>query len=215
MNQLFELIRGWATDRNIISQSDFEGQFLKAQSEAGELCSHAAGNRFAKLKDDVGDVIVCLTNAFACSGIKIEDVVDLRLLNPNAVVVNDLEKGRVRFRARELKTDLVLLDHAVFGGGYQACDSEDLKTKGEELYPIFKILSLIANSQGWSLVECVTASWNDIKDRRGLMIGTAFVKEQDFTPAEVSNWLETIDSLSPSAVDYLKGWLNANTQIAG
>jgi|AGFT01.1.fsa_nt_gi hypothetical protein len=210
MNQLFDLIRGWATDRNIIAQSDFEGQFLKAQSEAGELCSHAAGDRFAKLKDDVGDVIVCLTNAYACHGINIEDVVELRLLNTGGITYNEREAIHLRLRARELKTELTLLDHSVFAGNSLPCDKEALMEKKEELHSIFKTLTRIANGQGWTLNECVTASWHDIKDRRGLMVGTAFVKEQDFTKEDVLNWLETLTSMNDATRAYLNGWLKEN-----
>lgn len=214
MNQLFDLIRGWATDRNIISQSDFEGQFLKAQGEAGELCSNAAGARLARLKDDVGDVIVCLTNAYACHGLKIEDVIDLRLLNVGGINHPSTEAIHSRLRARELKTELTLFDHAVFATNSVPCSAEELLEKKEELYSIFKTLTRIANGQGWSLTDCVTASWNDIKDRRGLMMGTAFVKEQDFTVNEVTDWIENSTSLSDASIAYLKGWLEGNTAAA-
>jgi NTP pyrophosphatase (non-canonical NTP hydrolase) len=41
------------------------------------------------------------------------------------------------------------------------------------------VLINICERQGYTLQECLETAWNDIKDRKGMMINGTFVKEAD------------------------------------
>lgn len=56
-----EIIR-WAEARRIIPNATPASQLLKAVSEMGELCDAEGKRDREKIKDGVGDVLVCLIN---------------------------------------------------------------------------------------------------------------------------------------------------------
>lgn len=56
-----EVIR-WAEARRIIPNATPASQLLKAVSEMGELCDAEGKRDLGKIKDGVGDVLVCLIN---------------------------------------------------------------------------------------------------------------------------------------------------------
>lgn len=52
----------WSYARNLIYGSDPKTQYLKMQSEAGELADSILKGDIEGVKDGIGDVVVCLTN---------------------------------------------------------------------------------------------------------------------------------------------------------
>lgn len=63
----------WAEARKIIPNASPASQLLKMVSEMGELCDAEGKKDLEKIKDGVGDVMVCLINYCALKDI---DVVD-------------------------------------------------------------------------------------------------------------------------------------------
>jgi NTP pyrophosphatase (non-canonical NTP hydrolase) len=59
----------WATDRKIIPNAKPHSQLLKAFSEMGELADAENKGQLDKIKDGVGDVLVCLINYCALKDI--------------------------------------------------------------------------------------------------------------------------------------------------
>jgi hypothetical protein len=69
--ELERLVLQWSEARGIIKNGKAVSQLLKAISEVGELAdAHAKGQPEA-VKDAVGDIIVCLINYCALSGISL------------------------------------------------------------------------------------------------------------------------------------------------
>lgn len=66
LNDLEILVRAWSTERGIYEHSTPQAQTLKAMSEMGELADNVLKGR--DVRDDIGDVIVCLINVAALSG---------------------------------------------------------------------------------------------------------------------------------------------------
>lgn len=66
------LIRGWATDRNLIEGSDLKSQFVKLIEEAGELANAIGKNDREEFADAIGDMFVVLTFMAAQNGMAIE-----------------------------------------------------------------------------------------------------------------------------------------------
>jgi NTP pyrophosphatase (non-canonical NTP hydrolase) len=71
-----DLIRQWATDRNLIAGSDLKSQFVKLIEEAGELANAIAKYDYAEFSDAIGDMVVVLTIMAAQNGMQIEDCID-------------------------------------------------------------------------------------------------------------------------------------------
>lgn len=63
----------WAYARNIIDGSDFYRQYMKAQSEMGELADALLKGNKENTKDAIGDVLVCLINLSEQCGLSLEE----------------------------------------------------------------------------------------------------------------------------------------------
>ena len=71
----FSLIRNWAHERNIISGTGSQAQFVKLMEEIGELATGIAKNRHADIIDGIGDAVVVLTVLAEQNGVRIEDCI--------------------------------------------------------------------------------------------------------------------------------------------
>jgi NTP pyrophosphatase (non-canonical NTP hydrolase) len=74
MQDLTELIRQWATDRNL-NTADPNKQVLKLGEEFGELCQGLAKNNAPQVYDSIGDIFVVLTILSMQLGVSIEECV--------------------------------------------------------------------------------------------------------------------------------------------
>lgn len=70
---LFDLVRQWAGDRNLIEGSNPQAQMLKLIEEIGELARAIAKGDTAGQIDGVGDALVVLTILAAQLGFKPEE----------------------------------------------------------------------------------------------------------------------------------------------
>jgi len=73
---VYDRIRGWASERGIYKNGDSKTQFVKLQEETGELARAILKKDRAELIDAIGDAVVVLTNLAALEGLKIEDCVE-------------------------------------------------------------------------------------------------------------------------------------------
>ena len=69
-------IINWAQDRKIIPNSTPVAQYMKAQSEMGELADALMKKDMDATKDAVGDVLVCLINMCALLDIDMVECLD-------------------------------------------------------------------------------------------------------------------------------------------
>ena len=74
MQDLTELIRQWATDRNL-NTADPNKQILKLGEEFGELCQGMAKNNASQVYDSIGDIFVVLTILSMQLGVSVEECV--------------------------------------------------------------------------------------------------------------------------------------------
>lgn len=72
----FDLIRQWASDRNLYDKGDTKTQFCKLMEEAGELGRAVLKNDNAEFVDAIGDMVVVLTNLAELGGTSIEQCID-------------------------------------------------------------------------------------------------------------------------------------------
>jgi len=74
-NNVYDLIRQWASNRGIYSNGDTKTQYIKLQEESGELARAILKDNKSELIDAIGDMIVVLTNLAALEGLKVEECV--------------------------------------------------------------------------------------------------------------------------------------------
>jgi NTP pyrophosphatase (non-canonical NTP hydrolase) len=72
---IYDLIRAWATDKGIYKTGDARTQYLKLMEEAGELAEAILKNDEPEVIDAIGDMVVVLTNLAKLRGHNIEDCV--------------------------------------------------------------------------------------------------------------------------------------------
>ena len=74
MQDLTELIRQWATDRNL-NTADPNKQILKLGEEFGELCQGMAKNNASQVYDSIGDMYVVMVILSMQLGVSVEECV--------------------------------------------------------------------------------------------------------------------------------------------
>ena len=153
MEQLIKQIEQWAEDRNIIKGSTPIDQAMKLFSEFGELADNVGKGR--DCRDDIGDCAVVLIIMCRQLGIPTIDLI---------------QKDDDNYSMKEY----------VSWAGYWMCSwvSSGMRNS-EELGFIFSNLINIAQLNSYTLEECVTIAYNDIKDRKGVMYNGVFIKESD------------------------------------
>ncbi|QXO10042.1 hypothetical protein pEaSNUABM37_00081 [Erwinia phage pEa_SNUABM_37] len=203
-------IRKWAEDRNIIGGgSTTLDQFIKGLTEAGELWTHIGKGQRELIQDDLGDVYVCLVNAAGNFDIKLEE--HIRPLTPY-----NIHSGRQLYQRRGLKrySLQVLYGLAAVSQSIENVleadnerDVEFFKTDFcEACADVVYALETIALEHGWSLSDCVIAAYEDIRDRKGLMVNGTFIKEKDFTGEMVKAALDD-ERVKDETKVYLREWL--------
>lgn len=73
---MFQLIRQWATDRNLIKGALPKDQMLKMVEEMGELGKAVGKNDMMQIVDGIGDCVVVLTILAAQYNLSIEDCIE-------------------------------------------------------------------------------------------------------------------------------------------
>jgi NTP pyrophosphatase (non-canonical NTP hydrolase) len=71
-NNVYDLIRKWATERGIYTNGNTKTQYIKLQEESGELARAILKDNKSELADAIGDMVVVLTNLAELEGLKIE-----------------------------------------------------------------------------------------------------------------------------------------------
>ena len=146
-NRVREICGGWGLYENSTEQA----QILYAISEAGELAKSIAKNDREAAKDDIGDILVCLINAYELSDRKnkLEDQVNFEIGTDSTL---------------EIFADMLSnFGSAILcGGGYgYLCDN----------------LATIASNMLLTIDECLDQAISEIEKRKGKMVNGVFCKE--------------------------------------
>ena len=154
-------VEQWAQDRGIYEHSTALAQCLKAVSELGELADHAIKGDRDAMKDDIGDIAVCLVNVAKMKGFK-----------------PVIEGQRENIMPEDLQECVAVLADVIgdVASGFTPWPKE---YASGQFKGAFYALQDLAERAGFTFEECCTHAWNEIKDRKGRMVpGGAFVKEE-------------------------------------
>lgn len=169
MNELIAKIEQWAEDRNIIKGSKPIDQAMKLFSEFGELADNVGKGR--DCRDDIGDCAVVL--------IIIAAQLDHTIAEINLGKINYPYGDK--YAVSELCSQLYEV----------VCHAKNGFIDHNAVTSSLEFLQCIANNNGYTLKECVTIAYNDIKDRKGLMHNGVFIKESDPAYASVVAAIES------------------------
>ena len=73
---VFDLIREWASERGLYENGDPKTQALKLVEEVGETCRAILKEDHDEVVDGIGDCVVVLTNLAELQGVSIEECID-------------------------------------------------------------------------------------------------------------------------------------------
>jgi NTP pyrophosphatase (non-canonical NTP hydrolase) len=171
--ELIQKIYEWADARNLIKGSTPLDQGMKLLSELGELADRGFGRKnIDEIKDGIGDVIVVMT---VIAG-------QANLLNVIKDVIGNLPKDYRPEPEEEFTNDKqkVLVLTPMIAQSVIAIDTKQFSKYESFFVPfIINILNLLARDNGLPLNECLQHSYNEIKDRKGVMYNGIFVKQDD------------------------------------
>lgn len=162
------LVRQWAVDRNLIEGSTPEAQCVKLVEEYGELARGIAKQDEALIKDSIGDtLVVCIILAAQLGSDSFN--IDKLIFERSEVNNNNVREKLVMNGATELGAISYFIN----------VTNRDIDRCIGNIYALCDTLAEIAYLHKWSLVDCLEAAYNEIKDRKGRMVDGIFIKEGD------------------------------------
>lgn len=162
------LVKQWAVDRNLIKGSTPEAQCIKLIEEYGELARGIAKKDVALIKDSIGDtLVVCIILAAQLGSDSFN--IDKLIFERSEVNSANVHEKLVMNGATELGAISYFIN----------VTNRDIDRCIGNIYALCDTLAEIAYLYKWSLADCLTAAYNEIKDRKGRMVDGIFIKEGD------------------------------------
>ena len=151
--ELKEKVIDWGKARGLYHPTDGatpESQYLKFLTEIGELADALLKQDDAKIKDAIGDCMVCL-------------IAKLEL------------EGNKHYSEELIEKEIYLYEnnHKVFNISHILSINTDFYHSSQSL----AMLLVIEKRLGFYYCECLEIAYNEIKDRKGKMINREFIKE--------------------------------------
>lgn len=162
------LVKQWAVDRNLIEGSKPEAQCIKLIEEYGELARGIAKKDEALIKDSIGDtLVVCIILAAQ--------------LGSDSFSIDKLIFERSEVNSANVREKLVMNGATELGAisYFINVTNRDIDRCIGNIYALCDTLAEIAYLYKWSLVDCLIAAYNEIKDRKGRCVDGIFIREGD------------------------------------
>lgn len=217
MENFFTRTLGWATKRNILKGSTAAKQRTKTWEELTELAEGLSKSNLDLAKDAIGDCAVTITNMMGCMGINAVRVSERANNLANTVDA----RARTEYDEYDLDglVNLFIQHISVVRPKEQPyrsldviplLDDEERVDATNEYHFVVALGALehCAGRLGLSFEDCQEHAWNEIKDRKGLLISGSFVKEKDIPATAKRLLIDGVDKVIQS------GPLHADSQEA-
>lgn len=190
--EFYKNVLMWAEKRNIIEGSTPEHQTIKLGEELGELCAGVARGDLALIKDSVGDCMVVVTILRAMVGAT--DTLEDEPSNAQLPFGDTIKQSATLIVMRRM-------------GEVAQCiflNANELVTLAT-LRAFYQELEALCGAYNIDITECYEMAWNDIKDRKGLIVDGVFMKQADIEKklaeldAKISKLVNWDDDLSLEA----------------
>lgn len=196
----------WAVKRNIASGLSMHSQFVKLTEEAKEIAEGAKelytalkDNDKEKLKkacdmikDGIGDTVVVAS--ILAKQYQLKDAVGSELVSSKFFALANVEKDPVvaSVLSGQIDTDAnhayfiatpmnMLTSNLLINLGAVASDVARGRNPVGSLKLLCANIEVIASFLQFDLLECLEMVWNEIKDRKGLVVDGVFIKFDDLT----------------------------------
>ena len=168
IQELVPLIHQWAKERGIFDNSTPFNQLLKTHEEVGELIKACYDNDRPAIQDAIGDVMVTLINYCYFKEVDFIPIIRKSLKRQNTTRVS------LWFIALQVNRSLnsLIFDEA-------RCNVFDtLEYISFTVCEMLKPLNRLALLEDTTLEECLNIAYNEIKDRKGIIINGKFIKDE-------------------------------------
>ena len=168
IQELVPLIHQWAKERGIFDNSTPFNQLLKTHEEVGELIKACYDNDRPAIQDAIGDVMVTLINYCYFKEVDFIPIIRKSLKRQNTTRVS------LWFIALQVNMSLnsLIFDEA-------RCNVFDtLEYISFTVCEMLKPLNRLALLEDTTLEECLNIAYNEIKDRKGIIINGKFIKDE-------------------------------------
>jgi hypothetical protein len=154
VTDLLVKIDQWGRDRNIIGAGKSQAQFLKLVEEFSEYAEHDSA---AAARDGIGDTVVVLAMIAGIEGLRIQE-----------------ELPSLCSEKSFFETILV-----VFGHLGAAIARNDTKKIQDNINVLMALLARAAEIADVVFLDCVAEAYDEIKDRKGVLLDGIFIKSTD------------------------------------
>lgn len=165
MKDLVTRVELWAEEKGLLS-ADPIAQFFKVLEESNEIIDAYNKRNIDNLKDGIGDTAVTLIILSKQMNLDIEFDSHSNFIHKDVRVVLLSNINRLGYIADSFAQKII----------YEQTFMPDIKT---DIALVWFSLVSIANHFGTTIEECLQIAYDEIKNRKGKMIGDTFVKEED------------------------------------
>lgn len=195
LDDLYQWIDQWAVNCNLINEGSVKAQSLKLMEEFGELAG--ALLRGKDVQDHAGDMFVVLVILSRLANTSLLESVQLscsHYTHDTGATLDGLYQwldqqavSSQLFKNQDQMTQCLLLieEFGKLAGAF---------LRGKDMQPhigeMFVELILLTRMAGTTLPESVLTAWDEIKDRKGVMLDGAFIKSTDPAYAQALKTIE-------------------------
>ena len=168
IQELVSLIQEWAKERKIYEQLTPFDELLKTHEEVGELIKACYDNDKPAIQDAIGDVMVTLINYCYFKDVDFIPIIRKSLEHPNTTRVS------LWFIALQVNRSLniPIFDEA------KSNVYHTLEYISFTICRMIRPLNSIALLKDTTLEECLNIAYNEIKNRKGIIINGKFIKDK-------------------------------------
>ena len=166
IKELVPLIHQWAKERGIFDNSTPFHQLLKTHEEVGELIKACYDYDKPAVQDAIGDTMICLINYCYFTKIDFLEVYE-------QVKYDDREDINIHF-ALSVNDTISFFLRNVVDRLYRPLKATIFRV----VIDILRDLQNITINNNTTLEECLNIAYNEIKNRKGKIINSKFVKNE-------------------------------------
>ena len=167
IQELVPLIQEWAKEREIYEELTPFDELLKTHEEVGELIKACYDNDKPAIQDAIGDLMVTLINY--CYFIKMDAIKYIK----QAVDLSVTGYYTISYVINAHNALGRLISLYVWNEGKEISEPSGLR-----VFSILHYLNGIAHLEGTTLEECLNIAYNEIKNRKGIIINRKFIKNE-------------------------------------
>ncbi|QOC54698.1 putative nucleotide pyrophosphohydrolase [Salmonella phage pSal-SNUABM-04] len=185
VSQCVAKVIGWSTDRGILENGRWDSQGTKLYEEDGEAATGVGKNKKRLIIDGIGDALVVLVNVLELTSIDAAEIAHIyQLVRDTKTVVDN-----PHYHFHKMRKNLTEVVDVVY-----ECEAIDSPKKVEigrlthderqqmlgHAQQAIHHANQLARHYDYSLDECFSLAWDEIKDRKGFLNADGvFIKEAD------------------------------------